>query len=63
MVGIATVTDDNMHEGYYGTVSKTMSQMHIKLCWSHNKPCPDLLVSHLFILHWTEPSSALNLST
>ena len=46
MVGIATVTDDNMHEGYYGTVSKTMSQMHIKLCWSHNKPCPDNTTLH-----------------
>ena len=46
MVGIATVTDDNMHEGYYGTVSKTMSQMHIKLYWSHNKPCPDNTTLH-----------------
>ena len=38
MAGLATVTDDNS--------LKATSQMHIKLYWSHNKPCPDNVTLH-----------------
>ena len=61
MVGIATVTDDNMREGYYGTVSKAMSQMHIKLCWSHNKPCPDTGNTTLHRFHINSYCTGLSL--